>query len=68
MEIVSTMSGSLSREVDLDVFVDALQEAVDHDVTANFGGSGMVTVRLDPDGAAYQFYPKRWLLRNVSAS
>lgn len=51
MEIVSTMgSGSLGQELNLDVFVDALQEAVDHGVTANFSGSGMVTVRLDSDG------------------
>lgn len=57
MEIVSTMgSGSLGREIDLDAFVDALQDAVEHDVSANFSGSGMVTVRLEPDGAAYQFY------------
>jgi transcription initiation factor TFIID TATA-box-binding protein len=57
MEIVSTMgSGSLGRELDLDVFVDALQEAVNHDVSASFSGSGMVTVRLEPEGAAYQFY------------
>ena len=57
MEIVSTMgSGSLGRELDLDVFVDALQDAVEHDVSANFSGSGMVTIRLEPNGAAYQFY------------
>jgi transcription initiation factor TFIID TATA-box-binding protein len=57
MEIVSTMgSGSLGRELDLDVFVDALQEAVGHDVAANFVESGMVTVRLVPNGAAYLFY------------
>ena len=57
MEIVSTMgSGSLGRELDLHVFVDALQEAVNHDVSASFSGSGMVTVRLEPEGAAYQFY------------
>jgi len=57
MEIVSTMgSGSLGRELDLDAFVDALQDAVEHDVSANFSGSGMVTVRLEPNGAACQFY------------
>ena len=57
MEIVSTMgSGSLGRELDLDALVDALQEAVNHDVSPSFSGAGMVTVRLEPDGAAYQFY------------
>jgi len=57
MEIISTMgSGSLGRELDLDVVVDALQEAVNHDVSATFSGSGMVTVRLEPEGAAFQFY------------
>jgi len=57
MEIVSTMgSGSLGRELDLDVFVNALQEAIEYDVNPSYSDSGMITVRLEPEGVAYLFY------------
>ena len=57
MEIISTMSsGSLGRELDLDVFVDALQEAVEHDVNPSYSDFGMITVRLESESVAYLFY------------
>jgi transcription initiation factor TFIID TATA-box-binding protein len=57
MEIISTMgSGSLGRELDLDVFVDALQETVECDVNPSYSDSGMIPVRLEPEGVAYLFY------------
>jgi transcription initiation factor TFIID TATA-box-binding protein len=57
MEIISTMgSGSLGRELDLDVVVDALQEAVEYNVNPTYSDSGMITIRLEPEGVAYLFY------------
>ncbi len=57
MDIVSTMgSGSLGRELDLDALVDALQDAVEHDLNPSYSDSGMITVRLEAEGVAYLFY------------
>lgn len=57
MEIVSTMgSGSIGRELDLDEFIHALQDTLEHDSSPDFRDSSMVTVRLEPEGPAYLFY------------
>lgn len=57
MESVSTMgSGSLGRELDLEVLVAELESHIDGSVEANFANNGMVTVRLDEDGPAFTLY------------
>lgn len=57
MEIVSTMgSGSLGRELDLDVLVDEIEKHLDNSVDANFTSNGMATIRLEEDGEAYTIF------------
>lgn len=57
MEIVSTMgSGSLGRELDLNVVVTELERHPGNSVDANFTSNGMVTVRLEEGGPAYTIY------------
>lgn len=57
MEIVSTMgSGSLGRELDLEVLVAEIQNHLGREVDTNFTSSGMVTIRLNPEGPAYTIY------------
>lgn len=57
MKIVSTMgSGSLGRELDLQVLVDELEKSVGEALDPSFHGSSMVTVRLEDDGPAYTIY------------
>ena len=38
------------------MFVDALQEVIEYDVNPSYSDSGMITVRLEPEGVAYLFY------------
>jgi transcription initiation factor TFIID TATA-box-binding protein len=57
MEIVSTMgSGSLGREIDLEVLVNELEDYLDTSIEANFHTTAMVTIRLEEDGPAYTIY------------
>lgn len=57
MEIISTMgSGSLGRELDLDIFVTELENHFGRSIDANFTSNGMVTVRLEANGPAYTIY------------
>lgn len=57
MQIVSTMgSGSLGRELDLNVLVAELEKHLGESTDANFSSSGMVTIRLEDDGPAYTLY------------
>ena len=57
MEIVSTMgSGSLGREIDLEVLVSELEAHLGEIVDANFHGPAMVTVRLEDSGPACTIY------------
>ncbi|MCU4927095.1 transcription factor [Halobacteria archaeon AArc-dxtr1] len=57
MEIVSTMgSGSLGREIDLEVLVTELENHLDVSVEPNFHTTAMVTVRLKEGGPAYTIY------------
>jgi transcription initiation factor TFIID TATA-box-binding protein len=57
MEIVSTMgSGSLGRELDLEVLVSSLQNHLNSSLDANFTSNGMATVRLEEDGPAYTLF------------
>ncbi|WP_436900256.1 TATA-box-binding protein [Halovenus halobia] len=57
MEIVSTMgSGSLGRELDLEVLVSSLQNHLNSSIDANFTSNGMATVRLEEGGPAYTLY------------
>ncbi|MFB6185937.1 MAG: transcription factor, partial [Halobacteriaceae archaeon] len=57
MESISTMgSGSLGRELDLEVFVTELESHIDGPLEANFANNGMVTIRLDEGGPAYTLY------------
>jgi len=57
MEIVSTMgSGSIGRELDLEAFVNGLENHLNTSIDANFTSNGMVTIRLKEDGPAYTIY------------
>jgi transcription initiation factor TFIID TATA-box-binding protein len=57
MEIVSTMgSGSLGRELDLEVLVSSLQHHLNSSIDANFTSNGMATIRLEEGGPAYTLY------------
>lgn len=57
MEIVSTMgSVSLAREMNLDVFVDALREVIKYHISTGYSDSRMITVRLELEGVTYLFY------------
>ena len=57
MEIVSTMgTGSFGREVELETFVDKLENELGESVESDFHGSSMVTVRLESGGPAYTIY------------
>jgi len=57
MEIVSTMgSGSLGRELDLEVLVSSLQNHLNSSIDANFTSAGMATIRLEEGGPAYTLY------------
>lgn len=57
MEIVSTMgSGSLGRELDLEILVSSLQNHLNSPIDANFTSNGLATVRLEEGGPAYTLY------------
>lgn len=57
MEIVSTMgSGSLGRELDLEVVVSELENHFGDLPDANFHSPSMVTIRLEEDGPACTLY------------
>lgn len=56
MQVVSTMgTGSLGREIDLEVLVAELEDQLD-DVDADFQSSSMVTIRFEETGPAYTVY------------
>ena len=55
-EIVSTMgSGSIGRELDLQVLIEALQDHIG-DIDVNPHSSGIVTIHLTEGGPAYTVY------------
>lgn len=49
-------SGSLGRELDLEVLVTEIKEYLGSVVDPNFTSSGMVTIRLREDGPAFVIY------------
>jgi len=56
MEVVSTMgTGSLGREIDLEVLVTELENQLET-VEANFQSTSMVTIQLEENGPAYTIY------------
>lgn len=57
MEIVSTMgSGSLGRELDLNVLVNEIRAEVSDSLEVNFTSDGIVTLRLNEDSPAFTVY------------
>lgn len=57
MEIVSTMgTGSLGREIDLEALVSGLETHLETPLDANFTSNGLVTIRLEDGGSAYNLY------------
>lgn len=55
MDIVSTMgSGDLGREIDLDAVIQTLE--TEFDIESNRSSDSMVTIRLEPEGAAFTIY------------
>ena len=49
-------SGSLGKELDLEVLVDELEKEIGDSLDPSFHGSSMVTVRLQEGGPAYTIY------------
>jgi transcription initiation factor TFIID TATA-box-binding protein len=49
-------SGTLGRELDLDVFVAELEKHLCSPIDANFTSNGMTTIRLEEEGPAYTIY------------
>lgn len=49
-------SGSLGRELDLDVLVNAIKGEVGESLEINFTSDGIVTLRLNEDGSAFTVY------------
>lgn len=57
MNIVSIMgSGSLGKEIDLEILVDELRNEVGKDLDVNFHSSGIVTVKLGENSPAFSIY------------